>query len=347
MSRPPSIVSRHSSARNRMSVYSKLSRGIRSSNNSPCGSPRYWPVSMYSTHSRRHMPWSPRGSTLSGHRHSLPWSNAEAQNKGKLIQSKETLPCVEERPLHPIDDSIAGCPPIQKRDSSSMKVNSTSSTKSSPEVFGGTVRASVEVDIVLATPATTKPASNSTLPKGLGKSSRLVTTASGQIAFKTLQRNPTSGIDDMLLRHGGVLPAVLDGTDTSEFATCRDDNGRVRSYRPHVEATSSDCLGFVPFASTARPGCSQDGYESKHTRPRDSISSMGTFNSDISDVYTVGHATSVKLPANPRITPLARSPTRNRPLSKYRVSVENRYAKALPSLPPTSPTQKRSELTLS
>lgn len=346
LSKPPSIVSRHSSARNRVSVYSKFSHGIRSSNSSLCGSPRHWPVSMYSTQSRRYVPWSQRQSTLSGHQHPIPSPGINAQSKGQWNKSKDTLPCVAKKPLHPINDSIAGTHRIGKLDSTSMKVNRTPSAESSQGVFGGTATPSLEVEILLDAPTKTSLTPKMPLPRSLGGSSTLPVPASGKVAPKSLPTLSTSGMDKSLSRQISLVPSTQDGanTDATYSATCCDDDGHARSSRSYAKTSSSDSFGFVPCSPTTRPWTSRGPYETKYNRPRESISSLRTFNSDISDFYTIGHATPVTLPADPRMSPPARPPVLNRPLSKYRVPVENRYAKALPSLPSISHIQKIPEL---
>lgn len=341
LSRPPSIISRHSSARNRMSVYSKLSLGNRKRNDSPCGSPRYWPVSIYSTHSQGHTPGSQGRSTLSGYRHPLPLPSVKAQNKGQWNESKETHPCTEEGSLHPIDGSITEAHPVKRWNGSFTKINGTPSAQSSQGVFSGTVTPSVEVDIMLGTPAKSSLTSQSTLPGSLGECSSLMAVATEQIAPKTLPIYTTSGTDVMLSRHVVVAPGTQDGTNTPQFATCCHDGGHIKNFKPYTEANLDDDFCFVPFSSTTSPRSFRDAHEVKHHRPRESISSMRTFDSDKPDVYTVGHARSVMLPADPRTSALARPPTIHRPLSRYRVPVENRYAKALPSLPPVSHIRTR------
>ena len=292
MSRPPSIISRHSSARNHMSVYSKLSYGMRNRTSSPCGSPRYWPVSVYSTHSHTYPPWSQRRSTLSGHQPPLPSSCIEAQNKGQWNESRATLPRGTEGSPHPLHDSITRSCSIKESESSYTDVAGTPLAQSFQRISAGTVTPSVEVDIMLSTPAKSSLTSQSTPPSSLEESSSLVA-------------------------------------------------------KSHMETSSTDRFGFVPVSYTTSPRSLRAHHEGKHHRPTGSISSMKTFDSDISDVYTVGKATSVILPPDSRTSPLARAPTFNRPLSKYCIPVEERYTKVLPSVPPISHTRKRPEVNCS
>lgn len=290
MSRPPSIISRHSSARNHMSVYSKLSYGIRNRTNSPCGSPRYWPVSVYSTHSHTsYPPRSQRKSTLSAHQLPLPSLCVEAQNKGQWNQSRETLPCGTEESPHPMYDSIARSCSLRKRESSYTDVAGAPLAQSFQRIAAGTITPSVEADVMLSTPVKSNLTSESTPPSSLEDSSS---------------------------------PVAI----------------------PHMEASSTECFGFVPVSCTTSPRSLRAYHEGRHHRPKGSISSMKTFDSDISDAYTVSKATSVILPQHPRTSPLARAPTFNRPLSKYSVPVGERYAKTLPSLPPISHIRKRPEV---
>ena len=347
LSRPPSIVSRHSSARNRVSVYSKFFHGVRSSNSSMCGSPRHWPVSMYSTQSRRYVPWSQRQSTLSGHQHSIPSPGIKGQNKEQWNESKDTLPCVAQQPLHSITDSIAGAHQIGKLYSASTKVSGT--PWSSRGVFGGTATPSLDLEIVLDAPTKTSLTPKVPLPRSLGGSSTLpvpALAASAKVTAKSLPTLSTSGMDKSLSRQISIVPSMQDGanTDTTYSDTCGDDDGHAGSSRSYAKTSPSDSFGFVPCSPMTRPWTSRGPHETKYNRPRESISSLRTFNSDISDFYTVGHATPVTLPADPRMSPLARPPVLKRPLSKYRVPVENRYAKALPSLPSTSHIQKSPEV---
>lgn len=288
MSRPPSIISRHSSARNHMSVYSKLSYGIRNRTNSPGGSPRYWPVSVYSTHSHTYPHWSQRRSTLSAHQPPLPSSCVEAQIKGQWGERRETPLCGTEGPSHPMYDSITRSRSNRRRESS-FTGNTATPAQSLQRISGGTVTSSVEVDVMLNTPAKSSLNSKATPPSSLDDSSR---------------------------------PVV----------------------KPYVGSSSTNCFGFVPVPYTTSPRSLRAHYKGRHHRPSGSLSSMMTFDSDISDAYTIGHATPVMLPADPRTSPLAGASTFNRPLSKYSVPVEERYVKALPSLPPISHTPERIEV---
>lgn len=288
MSRPPSIISRHSSARNHMSIYSKLSYGIRNRTNSPGGSPRYWPVSVYSTHSHTYPHWSQRRSALSAHQPPLPSPCVEAQNKGQWDERRRTLLCGTEGSSHPMYDSITRSRSTRKRESSFID-NTGTAAQSFQRISGGTVTSSVEVDIMLNTPAKSSLNSQPTPPSSLDESSSLVA-------------------------------------------------------KPYVESSSTNCFGFVPVSCTTSPQSVRGHHKGRHHRPSGSLSSMKTFDSEISDAYRIGYATPVRLPADLRTSPPAGAPTFNRPLSKYRVPVEERYVKALPSLPPFSHTSERIEV---
>ena len=337
MSQTLSIISPHLSARNSISDYSTLSLGIRNGHRPPCGSSRYWPVSVYSMHSRGYTAQSQRQSTFSGHHFPLPSPGIEAQHWGLWEDNKEILPFVEEvsRRSTIMPNIKAHASP--REDSLSTNVNDTALANSSRSIFGGTSTPPYKVEVVLDVVAETRSTFQLTLPGSRGESLSPVTFPSVQNTRKHLRMHPTSGIDGMLSEGTAVVPTARNTTYPCSPTTRAPDNCNIRSTMSNHDADSSDYFGFGPLLSTAMASSSPNLSASKHSLSRKPLASLLTFNSDVSSIYAVGHATSVILSLDPRTSPMIRPPPLKKPLSKYRLPVEDRYRKPLPILPSSQP----------
>ena len=338
MSQAPSIISPHLSARNSISDYSTLSYGIRNGHRPPRRSSRYWPVSVFPTHSRGYTAQSQRQSTFSSHRFPLPLPGIEAQNWGLWEDNKEILQFVEEGSRHSTSMPNIKAHTSPREDSLSTNVNDTALAKSSRSIFGGTSTPTYKVEVVLDIPAETRPTFQLTLPRSRGESSSPVTFPSVQNTHKHGRTHSKSGMDGMLSEGMAVIPTAWNATYPCSPTTSAPDNEYyTRSTMSNHDADSSDYFCFAPFLSTAMASSSPNLSPSMHGPSRKLLASLRTFNSDVSSIYAVGHATSVILSPDPRTSQMIRPPPLMRPLSKYRLPVEDRYRKPLPILPPSQP----------